>query len=653
MRIVDISVSIENGVASDPAFSRPKVTYFAHDETIGRMRNFFPDLQQTDLPDGKAWAMESVELTTHNGTHLDAPYHFHPTMNHSLVAGGERASTIDEIPLDWCFRPGVKLDLRHLDDGYVATADDVRRELDRIEYELMPYDIVVVNTRAGGRYGEPDYVESGCGVGRDATLLLLKAGVRITGTDAWSWDAPFSFTSKRVAKTGNMGLIWEGHKAGRDVGYCHMEKLHGLEALPPHGFRIACFAKRLRVGRERWPSSTNDWSSRGTERNQNNTSTTEGRMRKMNRRLLSAAVAGALIALGLGAQSSIASAKDTVPIGVIFPTKSIIGQQGVQGANIAADMLNADGGVNGKDVRLIVYDTNYSPVEGVAAVERLLTQDGVRIVAGEISSTIALAAIPVVQAEDGLLMLSVPKHPDVTKSGYDRVFRLNTTSTMDAVSFNAYLKDKVAPQKIAYLAENNDFGRLTLDDAKKSFGSKIIFTDIFEVKQSDFSALASNVRGSGADLVCIMASNPEQSGNLIKSMADVGYKPKRCLTPGVLNNDLPKVAGAAAEGVFSEDIYAPSIDTDLNRQFVKSYEAKYKSTPGKIELLGFESVWIAGQAMQKAGTTTDTKKIAETLRANPWSSPRGMVTFDSTGQASSDHVYFVEVKDGKVVATQR
>ncbi|MBO4226833.1 cyclase family protein [Bradyrhizobium neotropicale] len=252
MRIVDLSINIENDVASDPAFSRPKVTYYGHDDTIDRMRNFFPDLTKGNLPDGKAWAMESVELTTHNGTHLDAPYHFHPTMNHSRRPGGERAMTIDEIPLDWCFRSGVKLDFRHLEDGYVATADDVRTELARIQYELKPYDIVVVNTRAGERYGHADYVESGCGMGRDATLLLLAAGVRITGTDAWSWDAPFSYTAKRVAATGDYGLVWEGHKAGREIGYCHIEKLHGLEALPPHGFKIACFPVKIRGASAGW-----------------------------------------------------------------------------------------------------------------------------------------------------------------------------------------------------------------------------------------------------------------------------------------------------------------------------------------------------------------------------------------------------------------
>ncbi|MBO4226834.1 ABC transporter substrate-binding protein [Bradyrhizobium neotropicale] len=376
-------------------------------------------------------------------------------------------------------------------------------------------------------------------------------------------------------------------------------------------------------------------------------------MRAISRRHFGFGATAALSTLTLGSRDAVSQTKGSVSIGVIFPTKSIIGRQGVQGANIAADFVNADGGIDGKEMRLIVYDTNYSPVEGVAAIQRLLTQDDVRIVVGEISSTVALAAIPVVKSEDALLMLSVPKHPDVTKSGYDRVFRLNTTSVMDAASFNGYLLKTVAPSKIALLAENNDVGRLGIEDAKKSFGSRLVFTDIFDVKQSDFSALASNTRGSGADLVCIVASNPEQSGNLIKSMADVGFAPKRCLMPGFLNNDLPKVAGRAADGVFSEDIYAASIDTDLNRKFVKAYETKYGSIPGKIELLGFESVWIMAQAMKKGGTTTDTKRLAEVLHSNKWTSPRGTVSFDATGQASSDHVYRVEVKDGQVVATQR
>jgi len=74
---------------------------------------------------------------------------------------GERAIAIDEVPLDWCFRPGVKLDFSQLPDGYVVTAEDVKQELKRIEHTLEPLEIVLVNTRAGSAYGDDDYVEAG------------------------------------------------------------------------------------------------------------------------------------------------------------------------------------------------------------------------------------------------------------------------------------------------------------------------------------------------------------------------------------------------------------------------------------------------------------------------------------------------------------
>lgn len=252
MRFVDLSIPIENDVASDPAMACPHIEYLGHQATFDRLAAFFPNLSLADLPDGQCWAIEKVDLTTHNGTHLDAPYHFHPTMNGAIVEGGERAHTIDEIPLDWCFRPGVKLDFRRFEDGYVATVDDVRAELERIGHRIRPYDIVLVNTRAGARYGSDDYVTSGCGVGREATLFLLEQGVRITGTDGWSWDAPFVYTAKRVAETGDTSLIWEGHKASRERGYCHLEKLHRLEDLPPSGFTVCCFPVKIKAASAGW-----------------------------------------------------------------------------------------------------------------------------------------------------------------------------------------------------------------------------------------------------------------------------------------------------------------------------------------------------------------------------------------------------------------
>jgi kynurenine formamidase len=246
-RFVDISMHLENDVKSDPPGYEPRIEYLRHGDTVKNLLDFFPGLKKEDLPDGESWAYEWIRLMTHNGTHLDAPYHFHSTMNR-----GERAIAIDEVPLDWCFRPGVKLDFRKFPDGYVVQAPDVEAELARINHKLEPMDIVVVNTRAGSAYGQPDYVSAGCGMGREATLYLLERGVRLTGTDGWSWDAPFVHTKEKYDETHDASLIWEGHKAGREIGYCHLEKLHNLEALPADGFTISCFPVKIRAASAGW-----------------------------------------------------------------------------------------------------------------------------------------------------------------------------------------------------------------------------------------------------------------------------------------------------------------------------------------------------------------------------------------------------------------
>jgi kynurenine formamidase len=246
-RIIDISVTLQADIPSDPPGLIPKIRYFEHKGGAKEICKLFPGLELHELPDSEGWAIEHVQLTTHAGTHLDAPYHFATTMD-----GGKRALTIDEVPLEWCFQPGVKLDFRHYPDGYVVTAADVEAELARIDHTLAPLEIVLVNTAAGACYGQDDYLPTGCGMGREATLYLTSRGVRVTGTDCWSWDAHFEHMAKRYAEVKDVKVIWEGHKAGREIGYCHIEKLHNLEVLPPHGFTVSCFPVKVKGGSAGW-----------------------------------------------------------------------------------------------------------------------------------------------------------------------------------------------------------------------------------------------------------------------------------------------------------------------------------------------------------------------------------------------------------------
>ena len=246
-RLIDISVPLENDVAADPPPLKPKIKYRAHAETAAEVCLFFPGLKPSDLPDGEGWAVETLEVSTHNGTHVDAPWHYHSTMDR-----GKRALTIDEIPLEWCLQPGVKLDFRHLPDGHVVRPAEIEAELKRIGHALKPLEIVVVNTSAGAAYGGPDYVSKGCGFGYESTMWLTERGVRVVGTDGWSWDAPFVHTAARYKESGDASIIWEGHKAGRHRGYCQIEKLHNLEALPADGFVVSCFPIKIRAASGGW-----------------------------------------------------------------------------------------------------------------------------------------------------------------------------------------------------------------------------------------------------------------------------------------------------------------------------------------------------------------------------------------------------------------
>lgn len=247
-RFVDLSIAIEHGLPCDPPMMIPKIDYVDHAAGAEQMKQFFPGVTREQLPQGLGWSVEFLTLTTHSGTHLDAPYHYHPTMDK-----GSRALTVDEVPLEWCFGDGVLLDFRHKADGERITADDVKHELDRIKYEIKPLDIVLIQTGADVAWGTPVYLVKGAGMDRESTLFLTEKGVRVVGIDAWSWDRPLPFLAQEFKETGDPKVIWEAHFAGIEIGYCHMEKMANLAGIGrSSGFTVCCFPVKIKGASAGW-----------------------------------------------------------------------------------------------------------------------------------------------------------------------------------------------------------------------------------------------------------------------------------------------------------------------------------------------------------------------------------------------------------------
>lgn len=244
-RIVDLSVPLEHNAISEPLPAA--VRYLSHGgEGLDQMKQFF-GVKPEDLvySAGQGWAVEEVRAITHTATHVDAPYHYHPTSE------GRPARRIDEVPLEWCFAPGVVLDMRHKSPGEFISVADLRTALERIGYRLNPLDIVMLQTGCDKKIDTKEYFAQP-GLGREGILWLVEQGVRVIGIDAYTLDRPFAAMVADYKRTGDGRYIWPAHFAGITKEYCQIEKLANLDQLPPHGFWVSCLPVKIKGASAGW-----------------------------------------------------------------------------------------------------------------------------------------------------------------------------------------------------------------------------------------------------------------------------------------------------------------------------------------------------------------------------------------------------------------
>jgi kynurenine formamidase len=237
VRLVDLSAPIRQSPPETPAPFRTDIEYSDHAQGAAQIEALL-GVPARLLRDGEGWAVETfTRLGTHNSTHVDAPWHYN-----SRIAGA-RASTIDELPLDWFFGPGVVLDMTAKGDGDTVEIADVEAELDRVGHRLGERDIVLVRSGRDASLDDPAYVGIGPSVTDETTRWLFDHGVRVMGIDAWGWDGPLYGQAHDALERDEPGIFWAAHQA--DLPYAQIERLANLGELPPTGFQVACFPLRI------------------------------------------------------------------------------------------------------------------------------------------------------------------------------------------------------------------------------------------------------------------------------------------------------------------------------------------------------------------------------------------------------------------------
>src|SRR5215469_9618572 len=241
---------------------------------------------------------------------------------------------------------------------------------------------------------------------------------------------------------------------------------------------------------------------------------------KRRRSMLAQSAAIAVVALGL---ISSAAAQSTIQVGLVQPLTGAFAAAGtdvVNGAKIAADEINAKGGVLGKKLELITEDTKSNPTEAAAVAEKLIVRDKVPVLMGASASTATLAVMPKLMEYKVPMLVETSSASKITTSGNPYIFRIAPPSEVEALVFGKIV-DRVGIKKADFLVVNNDWGRGTADEFSRMLaehGIKVGLVERMDQSDQDMNAQLSKLRGSDADTL-IVTTAVEQVSLILKQAA--------------------------------------------------------------------------------------------------------------------------------------
>lgn len=334
---------------------------------------------------------------------------------------------------------------------------------------------------------------------------------------------------------------------------------------------------------------------------------------------------------------------------------AVAGNADVCGAWIAVDAINAGGGVNGKPLGLTVADDQSRPAVAAQAASRL-TGNGIKFFAGGSISSTVLAALPILKDAGALSMGGTTKAAQFFQSGALAI-RLNSDNDQDGASIAGYASKVLHAKSIAFVALQGAYGEGALESIKAGLGpnSKITRTFFTPQDATNFQSIVTSIAAEKPDAVVFAIFGDAQPISFMRQYKQAGITAPLIAAAGVLTSSLVRVAGGAAEGVVSADLWVSELDDPANRTMIAAFD-KYKAAHrecadkpiDKQVVVSYGQVLLLAQAIDKT-KSTDPKTVRDTIMANTWDLPQGNVSFLSTGQAKVSYDMLVGKGDRVVL----
>ncbi|MFG1420746.1 ABC transporter substrate-binding protein [Roseixanthobacter liquoris] len=372
----------------------------------------------------------------------------------------------------------------------------------------------------------------------------------------------------------------------------------------------------------------------------------------------------AACALGLSVAFALPAAAQDISIGVNMPLTGAFAASGnfvADGAKLAAEEINAKGGVLGKKLNLIIEDNKSNPTEAAAVAEKLIVRDKVPVMLGAWGSSLTLAVMPKLMQYNVPMVVETSSSSKITVQGNPYVFRISAPSSLEAQNF-AKVIDGFKIKKADFLVVNNDWGRGTASDFSAMFKDKGIQVGAVETMDQgaqDLSAQLAKIKASDSDTL-IVTTAVEQLTLVLKQAQALGLNKQIITTGGSQSPDqLAEQAGTAANGTYHLLFFTPwSPDAtpypERAKAFVEAWKKKGYPAAGLTESFrGYDGITVIAAAIEKAGAA-DPAKITEALWKVEVPGLNGKIVFAKAGPEgresgqSSPATYVVKIVNGKV-----